>query len=441
MAILATDAIQWHEGMLLLPQHFQQNDLRQRELLHFHVSQVAAFHWGVGHYAIDPVMLINGTLHFSALEAVMPDGLVISSYESEGEVVELDLTPYKKEMEKGPVMIYLAVPKYQYGVANASGQTPRFTSRDSIAVVDENTGEGNLVIPRMAPNVLLFANDEPPSTYVSFPLFKIERDSNAYVLRDYIAPTVKVKHDSTLSNLCTDICKQIREKIAFLSERLISRSTAFMSRDAEAAVRALSTGLLPFEAQLKSGASHPYTLYIGLCQLAGHVAGLHPAQIPPIFDPYNHNDLRESFLKVFDFISTMIDRIQEGYTIIPFALKDRTFSLKLQDTWFNKHFIIGAKAPPSMSTSELTQWVKESVIASESFVKTAMDNRVAGANRTIITSDEKMKLLPSKGVVLFSVDIAERFIKRDETLQIFNVSDEKEKRPVEIVLYVPKSTG
>jgi type VI secretion system protein ImpJ len=440
MVVLVTDAIQWHEGMLLLPQHFQQNDVRQTELLQFHISEVSPFHWGVRHYAIDSAMLVSGVLYFQALEAIMPDGLVVSSYANEGELVSIDLTPYEAEMEKNPLMIYIAVPKYKYGAANTTGDTPRFLSREGSSIVDENTGDGKISIPRLAPNVLIFVGQEPPSDFVSFPIFKIANDSNAYVLKDFVAPCLKVQQSSVLGRATENICKRIREKIAFLSDRLLSNSNGLMTADAENVARALSIGLLPFEALLKSNASHPFALYIGLCGLAGEVAGLHPAQIPPLLEPYDHNDLLQTYTRVFDFIISMIDRIQEGYLVVPLTLEDRTFSLKLRDDWLNKQLVMGAKVSPGMSIRELNQWIEQCVIVTDTSVIRAMDNRILGADRKIVESAEEIKLLPAKGVTLFLITINDQFIKKGEDLRIFNVSDSSSKRPCEIVLYVPKSS-
>ncbi|MEN8236383.1 MAG: type VI secretion system baseplate subunit TssK [Pseudomonadota bacterium] len=438
MAVLTTDAIQWHEGMLLLPQHFQQNDTRQRELLHFHIAQMASFHWGIVRYEIDSVKLVDGTLYFTILEAVMPDGLVISSYASEGETVEIDLKQYEKDIALKPQLIYLAIPSYQHGAANATGANPRFTSRDSIAVVDENSGEGKITIPRMAPNVSLFVGRKPPSTYVSFPLFKIGSEANAFTIKEYIPPCLKVTKSSALGILCDGICKQIREKIAYLTDRLLGGSPSYIAGDTEAFARALSTGLLPFEALLNAEVAHPFNLYVGLCDLAGQIAGLLPAQIPPIFDPYNHNDLHATYSKVLEFITLMLNRIQEGYFVFPFEQSGRTFSIHLKKEWLNNKLILGAKAAPNMSRSELTKWIEECVIACESYLSTAMDNRILGASRKIILSDDEMKLVPPKGVILFEVEVDKRYIKPEEALKIINVSDEEDERPVEIVLYVPK---
>src|SRR5262249_28543467 len=40
-------AIQWYEGMLLAPQHFQQSSLRQEALLAYHLAALSPYHWGV----------------------------------------------------------------------------------------------------------------------------------------------------------------------------------------------------------------------------------------------------------------------------------------------------------------------------------------------------------------------------------------------------------
>jgi len=52
-------AIQWHEGMLLAPQHFQQLSIRYEELLHYHLMMISPFHWGIRRLKIDQVLLLR----------------------------------------------------------------------------------------------------------------------------------------------------------------------------------------------------------------------------------------------------------------------------------------------------------------------------------------------------------------------------------------------
>jgi type VI secretion system protein ImpJ len=438
MVKLKTDAIQWHEGMLLLPQHFQQSDVRQQELMDFHISEVSPYHWGVKHLEIEASLLVNGTLQITGFEAIMPDSTVISSYASEGETFTLDLTQYEADFQNGPQIIYVGIPLYVKGGANARDSKSRFTSMEGHNVVDENTGEGQVRIPRLVPNLSLFVGEKPPKTYASFPIMKIALDSNAYVQQELIPPVLKVRKDSALGKKCTFICSRIREKVAYLSERMLSRVEGYMTRDAEDAARALSTGLIPFEANLNSQAAHPFQLYISLCSLAGHVAALHPSQIPPHFEAYDHDDLQATYDRVVNFIFLMIDRIQEGYTVIPFTRQGRDYSLALRPEWVSEKFIFGAKAPVQMSMRDLATWVQNCVIVTDSFVTSAMDTRVLGLDRKIVTGNDKLQLVPANNTILFEAHMDERFIIPGERIHVFNISDEDDQRPLEVVMYLAK---
>ena len=56
------EAIDWHEGMLLAPQHFQQLSLRQEAMLSYHAAALSPFHWGVLRLRIDGAAV--GARHF-----------------------------------------------------------------------------------------------------------------------------------------------------------------------------------------------------------------------------------------------------------------------------------------------------------------------------------------------------------------------------------------
>lgn len=441
MAALTTDAIQWHEGMLLLPQHFQQSDLRLRELLNYHLHQTAPFHWGICDYELDEALLAGGTLHFKKLEAILPDGLVISLHPKKSPPIELDLTVFDEVLTRKPLTVNLVVPRYQHGAPNATGELPRFLSIDSDEVVDENTGQGAIRMPKIAPNVRLLAGDDIPSNFVGFPLFKITKDLNAYILKDYVPPFLKVSPTSRLGQTCVDICKSIRSKIGYLSAKVLAEkdNRGIISSGAEDTIKALTLGLLPFEAQLYSGVSHPYTLYVALCNLAGHMAALESGQMPPVLTPYNHHNILSSYQQVFHFVSEMSEKVKEGYILIPFKTEKNEFTLPLKEKYVDNRMIFGARAPVGMSLSDLAKWIEGSIIATHSFVKEAKENRVRGAPRTIIEEDTNMKLRPAKGVVLFMVEGRSSFIAPEEVLSIFNVSDKEDARPVEIVLYHPRT--
>src|SRR5712692_2660396 len=67
------DAIQWHEGLLLTPQHFQQLSSRHEALVQYSTSLVAPFCWGVRRFDHHAISLPAGKLRVLELEGVMPD--------------------------------------------------------------------------------------------------------------------------------------------------------------------------------------------------------------------------------------------------------------------------------------------------------------------------------------------------------------------------------
>ena len=133
-------AIQWHEGMLLAPQHFQWLSQRQESLLHYQSSNISPFHWGIRHLEVDTVKLVDGLFRVLELEAVMPDGLVVSYSAGEGPDLVFDLTQLADIRQK-PAMVHLAVVARSRGLALAE----RYAFEESQPVPDENTGEGDLL--------------------------------------------------------------------------------------------------------------------------------------------------------------------------------------------------------------------------------------------------------------------------------------------------------
>lgn len=432
-------AVQWYDGMLLRPEHFQQADRRVDQLLCYHLQNSLIHFWGVNHLRIDDLLLKSGIFRILELEAIMPDGLAISAYADEGDVIEIDLRKESNLFSLGAeATVYLAVPEYRPDAANVDATFPRFKSVESGPIVNENTGVSAPIFPCIKPNILLFIGEEPSSRFIFFPLAKISKENHSYSLSTFSPPLLTVRTKSLLNSLCTDVALKIRNKITFLGERISADKTSIMAQEANEYMKAMSAALLPYEAVLNVDGIRPFNLYLLLCSLAGHLCSLVPNQIPPGFKPYDHNNLRHNFEEVIEFIDLMLERVQEGYLIIPFEQQDRIFRLEMARAWLDQKLIFGAKATPGMSEKDLIEWVASCVIASKSVVESVRDKRILGAQRVLIEGDEELKLLPSKDMVLFEIKYDEAYVKLDEVLQIFNVADTPFKRPQEIIFYLSK---
>ena len=71
------DRIQWHEGMLLSPQHFQLESARVDALIGWHTLTGAPYSWGVKRLKFDLSLLPSGMVRVLELEAILPDGTAV----------------------------------------------------------------------------------------------------------------------------------------------------------------------------------------------------------------------------------------------------------------------------------------------------------------------------------------------------------------------------
>lgn len=440
MAVRLRSAIQWHEGMLLRPEHFQQTDRRFEQVLGYHLGNLDPYYWGVKSIKTDAAALLAGQYRVLSLEAVMPDGAIITLSSDAGDApLSVDLKDCRDDIAKGSMYIYLCVPHYTVGAASSTTLMPRFLSATVTHVSDENTGEGDEEVPCLKLNAQLRVSEKSPDHCVAFPLARLAMSENEIVLARYVPPMIFVRQEDLLGMLLDDLAKRLRSKLAFLNERVRSRSLELMSVEATNICRSLVAGLLPLEALLKSNNAHPFMMYMMLTQVAGFLSGMFPGLMPPPFKPYNHSRMLENFDELSDFVDHLLDRIQEGYEVYPFDAKDRLFVINMNPLWISKKLVLGLKCPPQLSIKQISEWMSSAVIASEPFVESVRDRRTLGAVRAIIDGDAEMKLLPAKDVVLFEVDADPQFIQSGENLYIFNVSDSPELRPQEIVLFVSKN--
>jgi type VI secretion system protein ImpJ len=431
-------AIQWHEGMLLSPQHFQQSASRHELLTQYSMLLVAPYCWGIRHLSIDMRLLPGGVLRILDLEAVLPDGSPVTHRPEEGNELTLDLTSMADQMRVGEMTVHLAVPARTTG---EKGTLLRHEAYDGPAVADENTGEGDMRMPRLRPRLTLLAGDTPPAKYVSIPIARLRYEDEAYLLCSYIPPAMSVPARSPLGQMCALLANRLREKAMFVSEQVRAPSAVLdmpLLMENRGRLQGLVTGLPPFEALLAAGVAHPFSLYLALCSLAGHLASLGSSSLPPVFSPYNHGDPAASFQPLIDFALRMTNEgIPETYKSYPLELKDGVFSVGFDGAWAGRRLVLGMRMASGVSEKEMIEWGEKCLIGSESTVPSMLDRRIRGAHREFVEKD--LELVPVRGVLLFVLRPDAEFVRPGERLQIPNLGDRgRAASPLEIVLYVKR---
>jgi type VI secretion system protein ImpJ len=441
------DAIQWHEGLLLTPQHFQQLSSRHEALVQYGISLFAPFCWGVRRFKHHAISLPAGKLRVLELEAVMPDGLVVvhGLHDSgRDDVLEIDLSAQAEEIGERGALVQIVVPRRG---SNGNGDSVRYESFKGDPVADEVSSAKARSIHRLKPRLRLHVGDKLPNDFVGFPLARMIYRDSSFTLDDKFIPPllavpVKAADGDTssaaahrLGEMCSDVAQRVRKRAMYLADE--AKNPAANSRFGnETGIRSLMLSLvgdLPrFEAVLQTGCAHPYVVYVALCGVAGQLSVLATDMVPPSFNPYNHNDLYSSFQPVLEFIDRAMDQgVPVAYKAIPFQYHEGTYQLRFDSTWMKKKLAIGLKGERGMTEDEVVRWGESCLIGSQNRIELLRANRIRGAVRKY--ADRVGDVATGKGVALFSLLADENFVEPEKLLQIVN---REGPRPCEIVLYV-----
>lgn len=430
--------------MLLAPQHFQQLALRAEELTVYHTLTAQPFHWGVRHIKTDPVMLVSGVFRILELEAVLPDGLIVHHVQGEGEPLEIDLTEHQDRLVRGALKLQLAVPVRRAGGRPTGGELPRYRSVEGDPIADEISGEGELRIARMTPRLQLIATDALPEKFTGFPIAEIKLEEEAFVQTGFLPPALSIQRTSPVGEACSALAVKLREKAVFLAERAktpVAQSDRPMLQQTQTVIHGLVAGLPTFEAILKTDRCHPFQLYLSLTTIVGHMTAVGGALVPPALPAYDHDDMRASFDAAVQFAIQMLDRVSEAYIAIPFAEEAGVFRLTLDAAWCDEALTVGVRARPEMTEPDVIAWIEGALIGSEPMLESMQERRVLGAGRRRIDRDEALDLTPTRGVVLFRIEIDPEFVEAGEPLLILSGDRGRREPPQEIVLYVRNPAG
>jgi type VI secretion system protein ImpJ len=436
------EAIQWHEGMLLTPEHFQQMNTRQEMLAGYGLS-CAPYQWGVRRFEWDANHLAAGLLSVTELEAILPDGLVINLATQSG--LQMELKPCLEQMKLGPVPVCLVVPVRK--PVTVEGDLDRYESIPGVPDQGQDEDGASTGIPRLRPRLNLLPGSIPPK-YVGFPLMRIRYENEVFTASpDY--PVLSVPVSSRIGSLCSLIARHVREKALYLADRVRSGengSVLASGGDPERLIHSLVSALPGFEAALYAGQTHPFQLYLALCALAGSVAGVGLSMVPRVFAPYDHNNPYQCFEEIKTYIFQVISEgISETWVTFRFRKELDAFVLAADAGWSEllpaqprpgrTSMALALRGPSGSTEKEMLAWGNNCVIGSASVVSSLVTRRILGSSRRHVEANED--LVVSKGQLLFEIHNHAEFIQPGEDLHVFDRRPDAV-TPTDIFLFVRK---
>lgn len=464
--------VQWSEGMLLSPQHLQQQDKYWDQQLCSVMSILQPHFFGISQLEIDQDELVNGKLVITSVSGIMPDGLIFN-YPIEGLAVNnageieggdeeeskpalyRDLDKDFEKLKDGEkfLPIYLQVPKRGAAAAKPQGSQQRFIPKLPEQVVDENTGYGAIEVNRLAPNLSL-SPVLPNSTFTYLQLLVITKDADdMYRVANYYPPMLTISALKSIENLC------LQEKIKKLRV-LIRKRTQLLTRVLKAEKGQANSDLkkkysmyvlnlvkaLPLlDIYNKTPDIHPFSLYTALANFLGQISTISSHGImPPVLPGYNHRDSHNAFVKILRIIEKTVLRVGLAYVSVLFRqAKPNLFYLNLNQKWAGKRLFIELSPNRGQTVESLQDWITNARIGEKGVLKELDQMRATGIKRTAREEVTPIDLYQSEGCLLFELESQDDDVcnRIEYGKNIFILGGGSGKAPKSITLYVARSDG
>ncbi|MDR5753441.1 MULTISPECIES: type VI secretion system baseplate subunit TssK [unclassified Caballeronia] len=335
----------WHEGLILTPQHFQQQErwlnVAQRQF----ASLAIAEPWGIIEVELDEDALAAGRLSLSRLKLRLTDGTLIDSSAMDVLSCPRDLTR-DLPSDVQSVTILAALP-----LLNADGSNCRFDDetpsrprryfREFVEVPDLNgTGVEERSVERHAVHLLF--DFEPHADHVVCPIARLVRGVRGQfeVDRAFVPPCLTLAAH-----------ERHQERIARLSDILLAKSTALAARRSERVDQIAEFGVADVSLfgllhcihthwpKLAFLGTHPNQpperLYDVLATLAGALMTFSTGTSLAAIPPYEHAKQEEIFSALEALIRDLLDAIIPS-RVIPIGLTHKSATLwagQFKDEW------------------------------------------------------------------------------------------------------------
>lgn len=324
--------VAWHEGMLVSPHHFQQNDLHHETQLATRVSALTPYAWGVISVSFDTRALVSGQCRITGFEGLFPDGLAIVFRDGD------DLAPPARAIDERfgttqqSLEVFLGVQKERPIAANVTNDPnarARFRARTR-PVVDTSSGATELEIPFADPIVTILFGNENRDDYVCVSIGEIVRNgTSGYSLHPtFVPPLLRVSGSEFVFDGLKRVVASATARRKSIAEERRQRDAATVEYNATDITRflllnALDTFIPRLRYFSELGDCSAREAYLELVSLAGALCTLSGNEDPSTFPDFHYTDLRRTFEPLFARLMTLLSVALAGrYVVVPLSSRD-----------------------------------------------------------------------------------------------------------------------
>ncbi|MBX8486815.1 type VI secretion system baseplate subunit TssK [Pseudomonas cichorii] len=436
------DAVCWHEGMQLLPQHFQLQGLRA-EVLAAHLAQASnPWYWGVSNLDLDPSALFAGQVRILALDATLPDGMPLSIRAGSGPMVELDINEAAAASPTSTVMVYLAVsPLWRAGQLLPLKGRLQSVLGDSLPDLASGENPETITVWRPNPRLVTEANR---ADSICLPLLHVRKEGGGFVQLPYVAPTPLILPESLLGRRVAELCARTREKCMFLAGRLRQAQQAGNQDDAEE-IRLQSAALwarLPeVEGALNSRVATAQGLHGLLLGMTGSWSALDPVSGVPAYAPLDFLDLYRGYDQVLTWLEHTLEQVRVGFRSVPFEQAEHVFSITLPEQKPRQRLVVGLRMPAGAATQAATDWLGRAIIASGPHIPVLARQRMSGLSHQAMSRQEQVAYSTGDDTRLFVIQASGEWFDPTQPLHIVSSISGGAVSPWQVVLFIDKTTN
>ncbi|WP_338847057.1 type VI secretion system baseplate subunit TssK [Massilia sp. W12] len=415
---LLPEAIQWSEGMLLSPQHFQQNDIYWHQHLRHRIRSLQPYSHGVLQLEC---ALIKDVVSISLLECILPDGLLVQFPGKFPRLPEGNL-----EIDVGadckpggaPLKVWLRVNERGPAAALQSSRERRFNSVLDADTADENTGEGWQQLARLQIELQLYVGSRSPSPNGAIALLEVVRDLNEKLIMTPYHPPMLHLNASRFQGE-----RSLQRRLLALHDLLwdkaqkLAGQTEANAQEAELgqeirqhlnAARHIASCLPQFSVQLHEQC-HPQLAYQALTHVVGAVACLGGNPLPLLMKPFAHDDCMPQFQAAFDYIEAKLTQVETNYENMHFTRADHHCLDQLHACYermlpadLHDGLLLELKPSENQNREQMQAWLEDARIASADVMPQLLRARLPGAQVRALTSQEieRLKMRPQAALFL-----------------------------------------
>lgn len=410
--IKVPEPIYWSQGMLLSPQHFQQQELHLDKLITHKLYISQPYYWGLLDIDLSGSDLASGKVCLGKLHALLPDGEIIDyaadDYENPLET-ELGSIPYD---ENGDNLITVSIGVVRRAaVARTNNFDDRYEPLDFLDVVDENNADQIIDLRKKRLKLKFVTDKKEAPYYTTIPLFCLQMNKDkTFAMTSYHPPMLDInvgKKIFTDNNGVFSVAAKLENLINRMREKAMQLIGRESSDPADRqTVQALLGRLFNLEKLLKSSRAHPFQVYLGFIEMVTtYMLNADQLRVEDFrFVDYRHEDFAPGFLMHLDRMTASVEKIKLNYEIHDFDNRQNgVFELMLPEDVNPDEFIIDLVPRKGQGISDLFKWIAASRIGTLDVFDRLKEQRIAGAKRGKPNAEQKTSL-PEKSTVVVLKD-------------------------------------